>query len=124
MTSARSRLGALGEDLAETFLRMRGASILERNYRWCRIEIDIIAEDRGVLAFTEVKLKTSDEFGCPSQMVTATKRRRIVMAAQQFAFERNLGDWPIRFDVISIRFDRTGGELYLEHIMNAFSARR
>jgi putative endonuclease len=103
---------------------MLGFTILERNYRWRRIEIDIIAEHRGVLVFVEVKLKTSDEFGCPLHMVGPDKMRRIGMAARQFAFEESLGDWPMRFDVISIRIDRENGELHGEHLENAFSYRR
>ena len=124
MTSTRSTLGSLGEDIADAFLRMSGLTIIERNYRWRRIEIDIIAEHRGVLVFVEVKLKTSDEVGAPSHMVTHAKRRRIEMAARQFAFERRLNDWPIRFDVISIRFDRDGGELDLQHLKSAFRCGR
>lgn len=48
-------LGRLGEDIVEGYLRNRGFLILHRNYAEPWGELDIVAEQGGVLHFVEVK---------------------------------------------------------------------
>ena len=65
------------ETLAVSFLQQQGAEILERNFRSPWGEIDIIARDKGVLAFIEVKYRKSADFGFPLEAVGPRKRERI-----------------------------------------------
>ena len=63
-------------------------------------EIDIIATKDEVMHFIEVKTRTSDEFGYPSDSVTETKQKRIKNAARQY-LSRRRGNWEdVSFDVL------------------------
>ncbi|MFT5753146.1 MAG: putative endonuclease, partial [Flavobacterium sp.] len=50
-----NELGQLGEDLAVDFLRTNGYEIIDRNWRFQKAEVDIIARKKDVLAVVEVK---------------------------------------------------------------------
>jgi len=56
-------IGNLGEEKATLFLQEIGYQILERNWRFSKAEIDIIAKDGEVLVFVEVKAKSYTYFG-------------------------------------------------------------
>jgi putative endonuclease len=75
--------GALGEDMAYRYLRERGCTVVARNYaaRSGAGEIDLVAWDGEVLAFVEVKTRSSADFGVPDTAVDKEKQRRIAIAA-------------------------------------------
>ena len=102
MLNSRQNLGQNGENLAAVFLSENGYVILTRNFRCRHGEIDIIAKNREVLVFIEVKTRTGQDFGSPAAAVTTKKQRQISKAAQYFLAERNLFDVPARFDVVSV----------------------
>ena len=68
---SRQRVGQAGEDAAAALLADQGYTIVERNYRTRMGEIDLIAEEDGVLCFVEVKARRSARLGHPSEAVTA-----------------------------------------------------
>ena len=70
-----NELGKLGETLAANFLQANGYTIVERNWRVNRIEIDLIARLDDTLIFVEVKTRSSDYFGSPEVFVTKRKKR-------------------------------------------------
>lgn len=81
-------------------LRKAGLRVLERNWR-CRLgEIDLIAEERGVLVFAEVRMRRSWAFGGAAESVTAAKRARLVAAARLYLSGRP--EAPCRFDVFLV----------------------
>lgn len=77
-------IGNVGEDIAEKYLKRRLWHILSRNYTARGGEIDIIAYRLGVLAFFEVKARSTDEFGKPRDAVDAEKISRIKTAVRNF----------------------------------------
>ncbi len=96
-------LGQRWESVAEKHLRASGYVIRDRNYRARAGEIDLIAEEDGVLCFVEVKGRSSAGFGSPADAVTAEKQRRIARAAQEYLLRRRLpSSTRCRFDVVSI----------------------
>lgn len=99
--------GRRGEDIAVEHLSRHGYRIIARNYRCRQGEIDIIAMDGGVLAFIEVKTRSSDRFGRPAEAVDAGKQGRIAHAALKYMADEGLTDAEARFDVVSII---TGGD--------------
>lgn len=94
-------IGNKGEDLAIEFLISKGFKILERNWRYGKAEIDIIAQDEYALVFIEVKTRTKSNFGQPEEFVSNYQEELIFGAAQRFMEEKNY-DWEIRFDIIAI----------------------
>jgi putative endonuclease len=91
--------GAAAETLAAEFLVKRGVEIIARNFRCRGGEIDLIARDRDMLVFVEVRLRSNAAFGGAAASITATKRRRLARAAGYYL--ATLGrEPPCRFDAI------------------------
>lgn len=118
MSKDNKKLGETGEKLAEAYLVSRGYRILERNWRYSRSELDLIAMQGGILIFVEVKTKNSDAVRPPEANVTRAKQRRIVDAANRY-MEAVGYDGEIRFDVVSIVMHGNAGHT-LTHFPDAF----
>ena len=110
--------GKAGEDLAAAFLQRNGLNILERNYRFERGEIDLIAEEGDELVFIEVKMRRSTMFGVPEDAVTEKKQEQVHTVAEGYLFEHDIDNRPCRFDVVAIEFKN--GTAEIRHIRNAF----
>jgi len=110
-------LGNKGEQLAFEFLLDKGYTILEKNYRFQKAEIDIIAQKDDVLAVIEVKTRTSDYFGNPQDFVTKKKIELLLKAINHYIIEKDL-DLEIRFDIIAILLK--GKNVSIEHLEAAF----
>lgn len=80
-----TEIGRIGEDIAEKYLKKHGYKILSRNYGCRGGEIDIVCFRFGVLVFVEVKARSNDSFGLPSDAVGIEKIRRIRTAARDFS---------------------------------------
>ena len=117
MKSNSQQLGNKSEDWAAAYLQKIGFSIVARNYRYKRAEIDIIARKSELLLFTEVKARSSDSFGHPEAFVTSKKQVLIHMAAEEYIISQNW-NYAIRFDIIAI-FNHKG-EMQLTHFEDAF----
>lgn len=95
--------GRLGEEQAVRFLQKKGVRILERNFQDRNGEIDLIAEEDGVLLFIEVKYRRSSRYGEPEEAVTVEKQRKISRTALYYLHRTQEGrQTPMRFDVISV----------------------
>src|SRR3972149_4059091 len=94
------QMGRQGEDLAVEFLTEEGYEILERNWRFKHIEVDIIARDNDQLVIVEVKSRSGNTWGEPSTAVDIRKQRSLIFAAERYIFSRNI-DLDVRFDIVS-----------------------
>ncbi len=112
------QVGATGEDLAAAHLKKQGYKILERNYRTPLGEIDLIARDRGVLVFIEVKTRRSRKFGSPQEAVHPVKQERLRNLAEYYLQQKGLGEVAVRFDVVGILWQE--GKPQIEVIQGAF----
>jgi len=90
------------ERTAEKALVDAGYRILDRNFRASVGELDLVAEEEGVVCFVEVKGRGGPGFGRPEESVTAEKRRRIFRAAETWLKRRRREGARCRFDVVSI----------------------
>ena len=90
------------EDLAADFLRRRGLTILQRNYR-CRFgEIDLVARDAATLVFVEVRLRRSARYGGAGASITSSKQAKLIRAARHYLSAcATVPD--CRFDVLLLR---------------------
>jgi len=110
--------GKAAEDAAARFLKAKGYKILERNYRNKFGEIDIIAEQKRVICFIEIKARHALDFGFPQEAVTGRKQRQISKVALWYLKSRKLLDQPARFDVLGLLYKSNQPEISL--IMDAF----
>lgn len=113
-------LGNEGEELAVGHLVQNGWKILERNWRFGREEIDIIAQKDEVLSIVEVKTRFSNFLGEPYEAVSKSKQKSIIRAANHFV-EKNDLDLEVQFDIISIVLNKN--QQKITHIEEAFSPR-
>jgi len=106
--------GREAEALAARHLEGHGLRVVERNFRVRGGEIDLICRDGRTLVFVEVRLRSRNDFGGAGASITATKRRRIILAAQHFLAGK--ADCDCRFDCVLIDGER------LEWLRHAFTA--
>jgi len=117
MFQSTNSIGKSGELLASTHLMQLGFNILERNWRYRRYEIDIIAEHQDVMVFVEVKYRSDNSHGNPQAFVSRKQQKRIIEAANHYLMDNDI-DKEARFDIIAI--DKSTGENKVEHIPDAF----
>lgn len=103
-TSRRRRAYASGlsaETLAAWLLRLKGYRIIGRRVRFGAGEIDLIARRRGVVAFVEVKRRTT--FAEAVEAVTPAARQRIARAARVWlASHPRHAASTLRFDLVAV----------------------
>lgn len=110
-------LGLLGEDLAVEFLQKNKYKIVERNWRFKKAEVDIIAQKNNVLAVVEVKTRSSDYYGNPQDFVNSKKIKLLVEAINEYVTSKEL-DVEVRFDIIAITKNHHNFDI--EHLEDAF----
>jgi len=116
MASTRE-IGEMAEKLAQQHLRKLGYEILDSNWHFGHLELDIIAKDGDELVIVEVKSRNGIRYEHPSEAVTNAKIRRIVEAADEYIQQKDI-DFETRFDVITVIFFQQKHEL--EHFKDAF----
>ena len=100
-TAQHLHTGKLGEDLAVDFVIAKGFKVLQRNWRYRRCEVDIIASKENILHFFEVKTKTGLQIALPEANVSAKKLDKLKEAAEAYLF--SFPEWKlIQFNVIAI----------------------
>ncbi len=112
-----NELGKKGELIALNYLKDKGYTILDTNWRFKRDEIDILALDNSTLVIVEVKTRSTDYFGNPEEAVNEKKERFLIRAANEY-IEQNDLDFDCRFDIISIV--KNDKETVVNHIVDAF----
>ena len=112
-----NELGKKGEQLAVDFLLKNGYEIVERNYRFDKAEVDIIAKKDPILAIIEVKTRSTSDFGNPQDFVKPKQIQHLVKAVDEYVTTNNL-DVEVRFDIIAIV--KQGNTFNIEHLENAF----
>jgi putative endonuclease len=98
----RRALGEYGERLAARYLRDRGLSVIDRNWRCAHGELDLVARDGDCLVFCEVKTRRTERFGAPVEAVDWRKAARLRRLAAAWLQEHEVRGGRIRIDVIGI----------------------
>ncbi|TET06377.1 YraN family protein [Candidatus Dependentiae bacterium] len=101
MITKQKALGNRGEKLVADKLEKQGFTILARNYRKQFGEIDLIASNKDLLIFVEVKLRSSNNIDL-AELIVPVKQRRISAAAKAYIAEKNYTNKFCRFDVALI----------------------
>lgn len=113
----KKELGAQGEDYAIDYLRKKGWIILDRNWRYKRAEVDIIAQEKDILVFVEVKTRSNNIYLAPEASVSNLQMSRIINAASAYMIKRNY-EWEFRFDIIGILI--YNNQFFIDHQQDAF----
>ncbi len=118
MPALSQNFGKEAENAAAHLLEQKGYKILARNWRFKKLELDIIAFEGKTLVVVEVKARTSTFFGEPESFVSKSKQKRIIQAAEQYISEIQF-DGETRFDIIAAIPEGNGFNLH--HITKAFA---
>ncbi len=110
-------LGKKGEKIAVDYLIDKGYQILEKNWRYLKAEVDIIAKKENTVACIEVKTRSTNDFGNPQDFITPKKIKLLVMAMNEYIIRNDL-DVETRFDIMGITKNHSGFEI--EHLEDAF----
>jgi len=121
MTINTKQFGDEGEEIAVELLEEKGYKIIERNYRFGKGEIDIIAMDpeTNYTVFVEVKSRKNLEFGDPVYAITKNKIKQIKRMAELYLYDKEINEIDCRFDVITVLL-RGKQKPVIEHYVNAF----
>lgn len=114
-----NRTGAWGEDRVCEYLVAEGYAITERNWRMNHLELDIVAEKDGWIAFVEVKTRRTEGEKL-SDVINQRKISRIVSAANGYLLSHRIELKP-RFDVAFVF--GTPSDFHIEYIPDAFFPR-
>ena len=106
-------VGKKGEDAAALWLAGKGQTVLERNWRGGRCEIDLITADGNGLHFVEVKTRKAPVAADPLVNVTAAKQKNMVQAALRYLHSegRRFKDAEVNFDIITVVLDRASAQI-------------
>ncbi|MDB9893774.1 YraN family protein [Flavobacteriaceae bacterium] len=110
-------LGKKGEELAIDYLIKQGYKIVERNWRFQKAEIDIIARKEETLISVEVKTRSTNDFGNPQDFVNPKKIKLMVLAMNEYVLKKDL-NVEVRFDIVAITKNK--GSFNIEHLEDSF----
>ena len=121
MADKRKQLGRRGEDAACEYLARRGLEILDRNWKCGYGEADIIALERSVLVFCEVKTRQTASDVLPEESITYKKQMRYGKIATVYRSRTVVRHNMVRFDVITLQVNADGKSAHLRYMPSAFS---
>jgi putative endonuclease len=115
----RQLLGIEGERLALAYLTACGWAIEAHRFRLGRHDVDLIARRGTLVAFVEVKTRSSEGFGSPLEAVGRRKQRDIARTAALWILRHGRSDDEYRFDLIGVQ-ERRGKDPIIDHIEDAW----
>lgn len=118
-TPTAVELGRAGERLAAAHLEHTGWTILARNFRAGRKEVDLVVRRGATVAFVEVKSRRGSGFGHPLEAITWRKRREIAEVARHWWAAHPGAGRIYRFDAVAVVFEPSGG-VWIEHVEDAW----
>ncbi len=110
-------VGDCAESIARQYIAEQGYIILDTNWYYKHLELDIVAQDKNQLVIVEVKSRNGIRYQHPSEAVTKKKIDRIIEATEAYILKNDL-NLETRFDIITIIFTKSDFEL--EHFKDAF----
>lgn len=93
--------GRIGEQMAYEYLIAQGYTILERNWRTGKAEIDLIAQISNVIVFVEVKTRKSEHYA-KAELAIDHKKENLLADAAAIYLEQNHWEGELRFDTIAV----------------------
>lgn len=110
--------GREGENMAANYLKKIGYKIVEKNYHCKFGEVDIIALDKEILTFIEIKTRSSRKHIPPEFTVTKRKQGKIKKTAEHYIGKHRITSRDCRFDIVAITMEKDANTINL--YKNAF----
>jgi putative endonuclease len=110
-------LGVEGEKIAKKHLLDKGYAILQQNWRFKKLEVDIIASYKDLIVFVEVKSRSTSDFGEPELFVTKKKQGFLISAAHEYLVSNDI-ELECRFDIVSVL--QNNNKISVKHLEGAF----
>ena len=110
--------GIMGELWALEWMKQHGYTIIAKNWRSGRYEIDLVCTDGKVMVFVEVRSHVSATKSFPDASILLLKQTSVQKATRQYMVENHV-QLPVRQDVVGVRFSAWGRQLL--HIPDAFN---
>jgi len=109
-------VGEVGEDAVADFLSRGGWSILDRNWRCTRGELDIVAfdPDRQAIVAVEVKTRRTQTFGQGLESITGRKRQRLRELLARWLLTSSAHADSVAVDAVSV--DWIDGRWSMTHL--------
>jgi len=120
MEGTKAEIGQQGENLAQQYLLERGFTLLDRNWRNGRYELDLVAEKEGILHIVEVKTRMAGNLTSPEEAYTRAKFKSLCKAAEFYIALYKI-EWEVQFDLVAVEYD-PGGDFRLRYIPDVMSA--
>lgn len=96
------KMGEIGEKAARDYLERLGYRIIDTNFRTRIGEIDLVAYDGNILAFIEVKTRSSSRYGTPGEAIDWKKQRKLNKLALLYLSKNRVLYSQIRFDAVEV----------------------
>jgi len=110
-----------GEDLARTFLQANGYKIVDTNWRYKQLELDIVCFKQDSYIFVEVKTKTNLQHGYASEALTIQKQNKMLKTVSSYLSKYKLWTIPCRLDLIAVFINPNKCEILHERNVVEFS---
>ncbi len=111
------RKGQIAEHRACQYLQRQGLTLVEKNYRCRKGEIDLIMQDKNQLVFVEVRYRKHEHYGTAVDTVDKNKVKKLILTAHHYLIKRRL-DVPARFDVVG--FDASFNPTWITDAFDAY----
>jgi putative endonuclease len=119
MPSEKSRFGDFAERVARAHLEAKGYRVITTKFRVRQGEIDIVAQQDGIVALVEVKARRGAAMGSAIEGISPRKAQRLLAAGDEFAARHPELPADRRIDLIAIDLDATGRVVSLAHVESA-----
>lgn len=117
MQSPHIQTGQEGERIALAYLQKKGYVLLSKNWRFGRIELDLVMRSGETIVFIEVKTRKDNNFGYPEESVSNAKQAKIATAAEAYIETFKIEN-QARFDILAITRVQNNWDIF--HIEDAF----
>lgn len=115
MRLSRAAAGARGETIVADALIERGFTILARNARVGRLELDIVARRFELVVVCEVRTTTSENFGAPIESLDEEKAERVRRAGHAWLQQNPIRGAKLRFDAAGVLLSPAGELVRLDY---------
>ncbi|MFM7565559.1 MAG: YraN family protein [Flavobacteriales bacterium] len=112
-------LGLWGEEEAVKYLIAKGYTLLERNYRFKKVELDIILKKDNIIIAVEVKTRSESKVVTPFFSINKTKQRNLILGINHYV-QRFKEPVEVRMDAVSVLI--VGDKTHITHVKDAFPA--